>query len=477
MARLSSLMRWALVLAPAVLISLIPVPLGLKPEAWRLLAVFVSTIMALIVQPIPIGASVLLGVFATVFTGATSLNKALSGFGNETVWMVLAAFFMVRAMVKTGLGRRIALLFIRAIGKNALGLGYSLLFTDVILGGIVPSTSARLGGILFPIASSLATTYRSYPDESRKKIGAFLLKLLYQGDMIVLGMFITGQASSLLIAGFAAKATGIQLTYSTWLLYSIVPAMICLIAMPLILYRIYPPEIKETPEARTYAETELTKLGKASSQEWVLGLVFIGLALLWMGGKSLDAMLGLEKLWGNATNVAFLGIAILLITHVLEWEDLLAEKSAWDVFVWYGGLMSLATALGESGLMEAFAAQVGGWMQGLSWQLALAALLLIYFYAHYGFASVTVHATVMYTPFVLVAIGLGAPVWWTVLLFAYFSNLCAGLTHYGTSSSPIYFGAGYITQREWWRLGFIFSVFNILVWSLFGSLWWKILGL
>ncbi len=80
-------------------------------------------------------------------------------------------------------------------------------------------------------------------------------------------------------------------------------------------------------------------------------------------------------------------------------------------------------------------------------------LLLIYFYAHYGFASITAHATAMYTPFLVVILAAGAPPYLAVLSLAYFSNLDASLTHYGTTPAPIYFGAGYVKQRTWWLLG------------------------
>ena len=102
--------------------------------------------------------------------------------------------------------------------------------------------------------------------------------------------------------------------------------------------------------------------------------------------------------------------------------------------------------------------------------------LLVYFYAHYGFASITAHSTAMYTPFLVVLISAGAPPLLAALMLAYFSNLSACLTHYGTTPAPIYFGAHYVTQREWWRLGFIVSLVTITVWTVLGLGWWKVLG-
>ena len=83
----------------------------------------------------------------------------------------------------------------------------------------------------------------------------------------------------------------------------------------------------------------------------------------------------------------------------------------------------------------------------------------------------------MFVPFLVVIIGAGAPPLLAVLLLAYFSNLCAALTHYGTTPAPIYFGAGYVSQRKWWSLGLIASLVNIPIWIVFGFVWWKILKL
>jgi DASS family divalent anion:Na+ symporter len=137
----------------------------------------------------------------------------------------------------------------------------------------------------------------------------------------------------------------------------------------------------------------------------------------------------------------------------------------------------MAEALGETGLTKQFAEAAGGLIRGWPWFAALGVLLLIYFYAHYGFASITAHATAMYIPFLIVILAAGTPTYLAVLSLAYFSNLDASLTHYGTTPAPIYFGAGYVSQRTWWMLGFLASLINIPVWVIIGFGWWKLLRL
>jgi divalent anion:Na+ symporter, DASS family len=464
----SRLLRWGIVLFVAVGILLIPVPAGITPESWRLLAIFAATITGSIVRPIPGAAVVLLGVTALPVFGVLTINQALAGYADPVVWLVLAAFFISRGMIKTGLGRRIAFLFIKAIGKHSLGLAYALASTEAVLATVIPSTGARSGGIIFPIAKSLAEAYESRPGPTARRLGAFLMASVYQCNVIVCAMFLTGQASNPIIARFAKEVTGFEITYARWAIAAIVPGLLCLALVPLVLYRVFPPEVKHTPGASELASTELTVMGPMKWSEWLMLLVFLQVAGLWMTNK----IHGIDY-----AAVAMLGISVLLISGVLDWEDLINEKAAWGVFIWYGGLIRMAEALGQTGITKRFAEASASLTTGWKWWLALASLLLIYFYAHYVFASITAHVTAMFVPFLIVILAAGTPTYLAVLSLAYFSNLSASLTHYGTTPAPIYFGAGYTTQRTWWSLGLITSLITIAVWSLVGFTWWKVLKL
>jgi DASS family divalent anion:Na+ symporter len=477
------LIKWGIVVACALGVSLIPVPEGITPQAWRLLAIFVATIVGSILRPVPGGAMVLLGVAAIALTKAMPvkeiaglspseietlrLKATLAGYADPIVWLVLAAFFISRGMIKTGLGRRIAFLFIRAMGHRTLGLSYALISTDMLLASVIPSNGARSGGIIFPIAKSISEAYDSKPGPTARRLGAFLTTILYQCDVIVCAMFLTGQASNAIIAKFAKGVTGIELSYNRWLLGAIVPGLISLAVVPFLLYRLFPPEIKHTPAAAGMAAAELKRMGRMSYHEKLMLVVFGLIAMMWM-------TTGWHQI--NYAVVAVVGICVLLLSGVLEWEDVLRERGAWDVFIWYGGLVRMAEALGETGITEGFARASASFTTAWAWWAALGALLLIYFYAHYAFASITAHVTAMYIPFLVVIIASGAPAYLAVLSLAYFSNLNASLTHYGTTPAPIWFGAGYVKQRTWWWLGLVVSIPNILIWTTVGFLWWKLLG-
>ena len=464
----SKWVKWLIVLACGIGIALIPPPTGVTRDAWLLFAIFIATIVGSIVQPLAGSAMVLLGVVALALTRVLPIERALAGFADKYVWLVLAAFFISRAMIKTGLGHRIALIFIRLIGRKTIGLGYALVFTDFILASFIPSTGARSGGIILPIARSVTETYDSRPDDGTAgKLGTFLMTMLYQCEVILCATFLTGQASNVIIRNLALESTGIDMNYSAWFIGAIVPSIISLIVIPMMIYRLFPPEIKETPNAVSFASVELQKLGPLKRVEKILLMVFIAVVSLWITAF----FHGIDS-----TVIALTGISALLITGVLEWRDLFEESNAWDVFIWYGGLLMMAGELGKTNLPSIFASSVASATGGLSWPLALAILALVFFYAHYAFASITAHIMAMLVPFLLVTIALGAPTGLTVLAFAYFANLSAGLTHYGTTPAPVYFGLGYVTQKRWWTVGLIASILNILIWSTIGLGWWKVLG-
>ena len=464
----SKIIRGMIVIAIGLAIWFSPVPAGVKPQAWHLLAIFIATIFGLILSPLPMGAVVILGVTLTALTGVLNIGQALSGFSNSTVWLIAAALLVARGFISTGLGRRISFLFIRAFGRKTLGLAYSITATDLVLAPATPSNTARGGGIIYPVIRALANTFGSEPGESSRKIGAFLIAVEYQAVVITSAMFLTSMAPNLLTAELAQKTAKLSLTWMLWAQAAIVPGLLSLIIVPFVLYKIYPPEIKSTPQATELAHRELQKMGAMKRNEKIMLFVFLLILGLWATGEWTKI---------NATVVALIAVATMVMTGVLSWEDILGEKASWDALIWFGGLVMMAGQLDQLGFMKWFAGTVGGSISGWAWLSALIILMLVYFYSHYGFASTTAHITAMFPAFLAVAIAAKVPPYLAALTLAFFSALNAGITHYGTGAGPVLFNSGYVDQRTWWKLGLIISFINIVIWMGAGFLWWKVLGL
>jgi divalent anion:Na+ symporter, DASS family len=459
--------RWIVPLTMSAAVWLLPHP-AFSSQKWGLLCLFFGTICALITRPFPSGAIVLVAITAGTLLQLFTLNDALSGFANVTVWLIVAAFLFARGLVQTRLGERIAYTIVRRIGRSPLRLGYSIVLADLVMAPMTPSNTARAGGILFPITLNVARAFGSEPGPTASRIGAFLMKTLYQGDLVVSAMFLTATAPNPLVAEFTRQGSGTQLTWTLWATAALLPGIVGLIIVPYVVYRLCPPDLRETRMAQALAAERLDSMGPLSRRERGMLVVFLLVLLLWLTSE-----------WHgvSATTIAYVGLSVLLLTRVLEWQDLLDEKGAWDALVWFGGLMMLSTQLDKAGFPKAFATAVASFFSGWPWWLALAALVIVYVYSHYAFASLVAHVTAMFPAFFAVAIGLGAPPLIAALALGVFSSLNAATTHYGTGPAPIVFGAGYLTQAEWWRIGFLMSLVHLGIWLPVGFLWWKVIGL
>ncbi|MCL6571894.1 MAG: anion permease [Bacillus sp. (in: Bacteria)] len=458
-----------IMLVVGAVIWFIPSPGDLSPQAWHLFAIFVATIIGLIIKPMPMGSVAILALTATVLTQTLTIEQALSGFQNTTIWLIVIAFFISRGFIKTGLGTRVAYMFVKKFGKKTLSLSYSLIASDLILAPAMPSNTARAGGILLPIIRSLSETYGSrVGDGSERKIGAFLTKVSFQGDMITSAMFLTAMAANPLAAQIAGDITGEKISWIGWATAAIVPGLVSLILIPYVIYKLYPPEIKETPEASRMAEQKLKEMGPLKKEEYHMIGVFLLVLVLWIFGTSLSI---------SATTTAFIGLCALLITQVLNWTDIKKEDGAWDTLVWFAVLVMLASFLNEFGLIPWFSESMQGAVSGMSWIWTLVILSVVYFYSHYFFASNTAHVSAMYAAFLAVLVAAGAPPVVSALILAVFSNLFGCLTHYSCGPAPVFFGSGYVTQNKWWSLGFVISIIHIIVWFGVGGAWWKLLGL
>ncbi|MCM3069299.1 anion permease [Staphylococcus warneri] len=444
-------------------------PDALDTQAWYMFAIFVATIIACITQPMPIGAVSIIGFTLTVLVGVVDIKTAVQGFGNNSIWLIAMAFFISRGFVKTGLGRRIALQFVKLFGKKTLGLAYSLVGVDLILAPATPSNTARAGGIMFPIIKSLSESFGSSPkDGTERKMGAFLIFTEFQGNLITAAMFLTAMAGNPLAQNLAEKTAHVHITWMNWFLAALVPGLVSLIVVPFIIYKMYPPTVKETPNAKQWAENELANMGPISIAEKFMTGIFIVALALWVTGSFIHV---------DATLTAFIALALLLLTGVLTWKDILNETGAWNTLVWFSVLVLMADQLNQLGFIPWLSQLIAHSLHGLSWPIVIVLLILFFFYSHYLFASATAHVSAMYATLLGVAVAAGAPPLFSALILGFFGNLLASTTHYSSGPAPILYGSGYITQKRWWTMNIVLGFVYFIIWIGLGSLWMKLIGI
>lgn len=470
-----SIKNVAITFLVALILWFIPIPKGVRPEAWHLFAIFSATILGIILKAAPMGTMCMMAIAFTALTqvlapgdAGKSITKALTGFGDKVIWLIGISFFIARGFIKTGLGNRIAFLFIRVFGKSSLGLAYGLGLADVCLAPAIPSNTARGGGIIYPIMKSMAISFDSVPDkpETHRKLGSYLTLNSYYMNLIASSMFLTGTASNPMCQKFAANL-GIDITWMSWAIAGFIPGIVAFFVVPLVLYKLYPPELKKTGDAPKMAAQKLKEMGPISRNEWLMLLAFFILLALWIFGGSFSI---------DATTTAFIGLTLLLLTSVLTWEDVKAEKGAWDTIVWFAVLVMMASSLNELGFIGWFSDLIKVQIGDLSWQIAFPVIILVYFFSHYIFASATAHVAAMYAALLGVGVSLGIPPMLLAMMLGFLGSIYGVLTHYGHGPAPVFFGSGYVDLKSWWLRGLEIGIVLLVIYMGVGGLWMKVIG-
>jgi divalent anion:Na+ symporter, DASS family len=438
-----------------------PVPDGLTPQAWHLFAVFITAIVSVLLGIYPLLTSTTLAVGAVVLTDTTSAAKAFAGFANTSVLLVVIAFLVAQAVVKSGLGRRISLFMVSLFGRSSVGLAYSIIITDAAIAPAFPSNTAR-GGVLYPIVLSVAQGSGSHPDDPQgRRLGGYLMFSAMASLAISSALWMTATSANP-IAIQVAQKYGVNVGFGQWLIASSLPALVIILALPWLLARLFPPGVGATPEAPANARKALAELGPLSREEWITAIAFVMMVSGWIFA---------DKLHLNVTSIAFTGLGLLLLTGVLTAHDIATQGDTLATFLWLAVLFALSGQLNELGFMGYVGQRLASYMGGLSWPITYAALVLLYVAIHYVFVSQSSQVLALLGVFLDVGIRGGVPP--TLMAFSLFfaSSYFSVITPQGGSQNVIFVGSGYLTQRELYRLGFLTTLFFLVVFLTVGTGW------
>lgn len=451
---------------------LVPRPSGVSAQGWSLLAIFLSTIAGLVLEPLPVGAWAFVAATVAVAARVLTFAQTFEAFTNDVIWLIVVSFFFARGFEKTGLGSRVAMLFVRAFGRSTLGLAYGLAAAEALVAPAMPSTTARAGGIFMPIIDSLARASGSLPrDSSRRRLGAFLTQAQFQGSVNTSAAFLTAAAQSLLCVKLASQmGVEVPAAWTTWFKAAAVPALVGGALTPLVLYAIFPPEVTATPDAPAEAAEALRAMGPMSRGERVMLAVMAGAVALWVAGDALGV---------SAVTTAMLGLSALLLSGVLTWRDCISHAGAWDTLFWFAILVGMSGQLNRLGVVAHFAGAVGGALEAarLAWPASLALLSGAYYLLHYLFASQTAHVGALFAAFLAMMLAAGVPPLLATLVLGFLSNLFGSITHFGSGQAAVYYGSGYLSLQEVFAHGALITLLNALVWGVIGPVWWKTIGL
>ena len=464
-----------------IVIALIPAPAGLPQHAWYYFALFAGVIVGLMLEPLPGGAIGLAGVtLATLLApwvlygpaelakpgfnpSTAAINWALSGFSNATVWLIFGAFMFALGYEKTGLGRRIALVLVKRMGRKTLTLGYAVAAADTILAPFTPSNTARSGGTIYPVIKNLPALYDSKPDDpSMRRIGSYIMWVAIATTCVTSTLFLTGLAPNLLAKELVKKIANVELAWGAWFVAAAPAGLLLLVSVPLLAYWLYPPEVKEGAEVTEWAAKELAKLGGFTSREIILAVLVAIALVLWIFAGD----------YVNPTTAALVVICLMVRLNVMTWDDISKNFNAWNTLAWFATLVALAGGLSQVGFVKWFAEGIASHMAGFTPTKAILLLLVINFFIHYAFASGTAHVTAMIP--VLLAVGSAVPnmnMPQLALLLCLQLGIMGIITPYGTGPSPVYYGSGYLPAADYWRLGAIFGLIFFVVFMVITVPW------
>ena len=521
--------RVAVPVLVAGLLAILPVPEGLTPNAWYYFAIFAAVVAGLILEPIPAAAVGVIGVTLAAslmlvapppskpvktvtdkpaavvtdnapggvpsgkvsvsakdtagkvpssdartgkpagppaasapskgFTPADSIKWALSGFSDGTVWLIFVAYMFAMGYEKTGLGRRLGLGLVRKLGKRTLGLGYATALADLVLAPFTPSNTARSGGTIFPIIRNIPALYGSTPEENPRKIGSYLMWTAIATTCVTSSMFVTSLAPNLLALSIVQKTAKVTISWTEWCIGFLPVGLILFLAVPYLAYKIYPPTQKVSEDVPRWAAAELTRMGPFSRKEGTMAGLAVLALLLWIFGGSLL----------NATTVALLVLSLMIVTGIVTWDDVLGNKQAWNVLVWFGTLVTLAEGLNRVGFLKWISEAAAKSMTGMPIPMMMVLLIVFFFVAHYMFASITAHVTGLLPVVLATAVAVpGVPVKMFAMLLCYSLGIMGVITPYATGPSPIYYGSGYISRGAYWTLGLVFGIIYLAMLLLVG---------
>lgn len=451
---------------------LCPVPAGVTDQAWSMLSIFVSMILAVVLRPLPPAATTIVALSAVVFTGTATLAQGLKAFTEEVVWLVLIAFFLAEGFHKTGLGDCIALNVIRVVGGTTLGLAYGLNFAELVVAAAMPCSAARAAAMFYPITKSVCKASGSDPNEgTESKCGKFLVECCYQATATSSCMFLTGAAQNYFVLKLADDV-GIHLDhpFHTWFVAAVVPAFVSFLLTPLVALKLMPPESRTTPDAPKVAKQRLDEMGPISDDEKVFLFVMLGMVVLWASSSLIHV---------KPAITAFCGLGILLLTGVITWEDCAKNQQAWSTFVSFATLVGLAEMLKILGIVEWLSSVVTSKIRaaGLAQVPAFLVIITSYWLIHYLFASQVAHVSALFQPFLVMLVETGTPKIPALFALAFVSNLFATLTPYASAQSAVLFAGHYITPVEWYKAGFVYMLAYYIEWLVVGAAWWRLIGL
>lgn len=429
----------------------------------KITVLFVFIIINFILQILDSGAIILLSIASGLLLKLFSEQTLLHSFGQSTVWQIMCFLFLSKTLIKSGLAYKISLYIMYFFGKTPLTLSYGFCLLTLLFALILPTSSARIGGIFIPILSSLFSIL-SKEDENLKSM---ILKTVIYSNTIASAMFITASSGNFYIQDIT-KQLKVFISSKDWTFFALVPGLCCLLVTPLLINYLIQPPTGNFKKIHKKITEEMSDLEEISFEELIILFIFISLfPLVFLSSYYDFSFLG----------SLFAIVSILVLFNALSFEtDILKNTEAWSLFFWMSHLLFLSSLITQNQSLNFIHHYMTKLFIYLPSNFVFLAILTIYGYSQYFFASSTVHASALYALSFEMAIQHNYPPFFSALTLAYISNLFSGLTTYSASEIILLTTTFDTDAKEFNKYGFIISSFLFILWLLCGMIWWEYTG-
>ncbi|WP_036747014.1 SLC13 family permease [Paenibacillus sp. UNC451MF] len=467
--------RWGVPLAVIVALVLffMPTPAGLSVEAQKSIAIFTGSLILWITTPIPIYLTSMIAILLLPLVGAVKdQDVAFGTLGFDVIWLMIAAFILTSAMMKSNLGRRFALWMVTSFGKTPKKTLLVLIIINFVLAFFVPSTTAR-ATLMVPICLILLEVYKAVPGKSN--LGKVMMLQGVQADAVATSGITTATSGNIIAVGFINEQAGGSIGYIDWLLASMPTAIITMLLTFFIGLKLF--SIKGEANFQNAMDTlkdELKKLGSFSLNEKKALIIFVGTVILWATGDYQKGWFGFAI---STEQTAVLAALFCLLPRigVLTWKE---ANIKWELMIFAAGAYAVGNALDKSKGAEWIIKNVVSFLglEHMNHALVYVVVVFLSTYSHLIFTSKTVRVTILIPAFIALAKSLGMD---PVPL-----ALAAAMTMTYTITLPphskvntIYFGTGYFSVLDQVKYAIVTCFIGASVISLSIFTWFKLLGL
>lgn len=470
----SWLKKWGIPLALLVLFGLMwmPTPEGLTHEGQKAIAIFCSALTLWVCGSIPIYLTSLLVIILLPLTHTVAKDKVVfATLGYDVIWLMVSAFVLTSAMIKSNIARRFALWMITHFGQTPRKAMFVLVLINFILVFFVPSTTAR-ASLMVPICLILLEIYRAAPGESN--FGKLMMLQGVQADAIATSGVMTGTAANIIAVGFINKQAGGEIGYIDWLVASFPIAFIAMMLSFMIGFKLFSMK-KEThfAEALGRLQAEYQKLGRLTLDEKKAMAIFLLTVFLWATEDYQKGWFGFEI---SVYMTAVIAAVLCLMPKIglLTWSE---AKIKWDLMLFAAGAYAAGNTLestkGAQWIMNNVVQGLG--LEQMSHTAVYIVVIFVCMYSHLIFTSKTVRTTILIPSIIALAQSLGMnPV--TLALAASFTLTYTITLPPHSKVNTIYFATGYFSVLDQIKYGLLTCFISACVISLAVFSWFQLLG-